>query len=82
VIYVKNITKGTILSLNMDYTISIDRRSITVINQDPGDIIEIKYNRYFEVTFTSIPEEWLSGDSEGERTRKVEITLRTLSESR
>ncbi len=82
VIYVKNITKGSVLSLNIDYTISVDRRSIAVINQDPGDIIEVKYNRYFEVTFTSIPEEWLSGDLEGERTRRVEITLRTLSESK
>ncbi|HGE71844.1 TPA: hypothetical protein ENX78_13465 [Candidatus Poribacteria bacterium] len=82
VIYVKNITKGTTLSLNLDYTVAIDRRSIEVINQDSGDIIEVKYNRYFEVTFSSIPEEWLSGDLEGERTRRVEVTLRTLAESK
>jgi hypothetical protein len=82
VVYVKNITKGITLSLNTDYTIAIDRRSVIVINQDPGDVVEVKYNRYFEVTFSSIPEEWLSGDPEGDRTRRVEITLHTLAQSK
>jgi hypothetical protein len=82
VIYVKNLTKGTTLVLDTDYTVSIDRRSITVIGQDSGDIIEVKYNRYFEVMFSSIPEEWLSGDPDSNRTRRVEIALHTLSESK
>ncbi|MEK7399894.1 MAG: hypothetical protein AAB116_23370 [Candidatus Poribacteria bacterium] len=82
VIYVKNVTKGTTLSLNTDYTVAIDRRSVALINQDPGDVIEVKYNGYFEVTFSSIPEEWLSGDPESDRTRRVEITLHTLAESK
>lgn len=82
VIYVKNLTKGTILSLDTEYTIAIDRRSITVIGQDSGDIIEVKYNRYFEVTFSSIPEEWISGNTEDNRARKVEIILHTLSQSK
>ncbi|MDQ1327771.1 MAG: hypothetical protein QG641_1054 [Candidatus Poribacteria bacterium] len=82
VIYVNNLSKGTTLSLNTDYTIAIDKRSITIIGQDSGDIIEVKYNRYFEVMFSSIPEEWLSGDPESNRTRRVEIALHTLSESK
>jgi hypothetical protein len=82
VIFVKNLSKGITLSLNTDYTIAIDKRSITIIGQDSGDIIEVKYNRYFEVVFSSIPEEWLSGDPESNRTRRVEIALHTLSESK
>jgi hypothetical protein len=82
VIHVKNLTKGTTLNLNTDYTVAVDRRSVTVLEQDPGDVIEVKYNRYFEVTFSSIPEEWLSGDPESNRIRKVEIVLHTLSESK
>ncbi len=81
VISVKNLTKGITLSLDVDYIISIDRRFITVTGQDSGDVIEVKYNRYFEVMFSSIPEEWLSGDPENDRARKVEITLHTLSQS-
>lgn len=82
VISVKNLTKGTTLSLDVDYTISIDRRFIAVTGQDSGDVIEVRYNRYFEVMFSSIPEEWLSGDPETNQARKVEITLHTLSQSR
>ncbi len=45
--------------------------------------VEIKYNRYFEVMFASIPEEWFSGDpSSGDRSRSAEIVLETLSESK
>jgi len=82
VIYVKNITQGTTLILNTHYTISNDRRSIAVTGQNSGDRIEVKYNRYFEVVFASIPEEWLSGDPGSGRTRAVGISLNTLSESR
>jgi len=82
VISVKNLTNGATLEFDTDYTLSIDRRSITVIGQDSGDIIEVKYNRYFEVMFSSIPEEWLSGDPDSNRTRRVEIALHTLSESK
>jgi len=48
-----------------------------------GDEVEVKYNRYFEVMFASIPEEWFRGDSSsGDRSRSAEIVLQTLSESR
>ncbi len=76
VIYVKNLTQGKELALNDDYTVSVDRRAIEVKGQNCGDKIEVKYNRYFEVTFTTIPEEWLYGDGE---VRRVEIVLQTLS---
>lgn len=79
VIYVKNLTQGKELKLYNDYTVSVDRRSIEVKGQNSGDEIEVKYNRYFEVTFTTIPEEWLYGDGE---VRSVEIVLQTLSESK
>ena len=82
VIWVKNLTQGTTLTLGTDYTIANDRRSVTVLDQASGDDIEVKYNRYFEVMFASIPEEWLGGEPLGEdRSRSVEIVLQTLSES-
>jgi len=47
------------------------------------DEIEVKYNRYFEVMFASIPEEWFTGTpSSGERPRSAEVVLQTLSESK
>jgi hypothetical protein len=48
-----------------------------------GEEVEAKYNRYFEVMFASIPENWFSGDpSSGDRPRSAEVVLQTLSESR
>ena len=48
-----------------------------------GEEVEVKYNRYFEVMFASIPEDWYNGDpSSGDRPRSSEIVLQTLSESR
>ena len=83
VIWVKNLTQGTVLTLDTDYTIADDRRSITVSGQASGDEIEVKYNRYFEVMFASIPEEWFSGDlSSGDGSRSATIVLQTLSESK
>jgi len=81
-IWVKNITQGTTLTLNTDYTISDDRRSVMVTGQNQGDLIQVRYNRHFEVSFSSIPEEWLPGGSPGEKERRVEVTLQTLSESK
>jgi len=47
-----------------------------------GDKAAVKYNRYFEVMFASIPEEWFSGYSSSEnRSRKSEVVLQTLSAS-
>lgn len=47
-----------------------------------GNEIEVKYNRYFEVMFASIPEEWFSGYSSNEnRLRSVEVVIQTLSAS-
>jgi len=82
VISVRNLTTGITLVLDTDYTVSVDRRSITVMGQDSGDIIEVEYDRYFEVMFSSIPEEWLSGDQNTSINRRVEIDLHTLSESK
>ena len=48
-----------------------------------GHEIEVKYERYFEVMFAGIPEEWFSGNpSSGDRSRSAEVVLQTLSESR
>jgi len=79
VIMVKNLTTDTELSLGVDYTISTNRRAITINNQNSGDEIQVKYNRYFEVMFATIPEVWLNGD---EGCRSVEIELQTISESK
>ena len=83
VIYVKNLTQEKMLALGTDYSISNDRRRITVSNQSSGDEIEVKYNRYFEVMFASIPEEWLNGDPTlDDKARSLKITLNTISESK
>jgi hypothetical protein len=82
VISVKNLTTGLTLTLDTDYTIAVDRRSIITTGQTTGDIIEVVYNRYFEVLFSEIPEEWMGGDQATEITRKITITLKTLSESK
>lgn len=82
VIWVKNLTNGSTLVLNTDYTISNDRRSISISNQSSGDEIEVKYNHYFEVMFASLPEEWYKGGNSDDRARQVEVVLETLSESR
>ena len=48
-----------------------------------GEEVEVKYSRYFEVMFGSIPEDWFGGEpSSGDRPRSAEIILQTLSESR
>ena len=66
-----------ILVLGTDYSIANDRRSITVWGQTSGDEIEVRFNRYFEVFFAGIPEEWFSGDE----ARRANVTLQTLSNS-
>jgi len=81
VISVINLTTGLTLVLDTDYTIAVDRRSVITTGQTTGDIIEVTYSRYFEVMFADIPEEWLGGNQGTEITRKIEITLKTLSQS-
>jgi hypothetical protein len=83
VIWVKNLTQGTTLTINTDYTVANDRRSVTVSGQASGDEIEVKYDHYFEVMFDSIPEEWFNGNpSNGDPSRSAEVVLQTLSESK
>ncbi|MBD3181052.1 hypothetical protein GF312_02100 [Candidatus Poribacteria bacterium] len=79
IIWVKNLTQGTTLSIGTDYTISCDRYSVEVFDQVSGDEIEVKYNRYYEVMFASMPESWLNGVSDnGNRMRDTEIILKTI----
>lgn len=75
-IWVKNLTKGRDLILGTDYIVSIDRRSILIFGQDPGDEIEVKYNRYFECMVTELPERWIYRDGDA---RQMVIQLQTLS---
>jgi len=81
VISVTNKTTGSVLALTTDYTVAADRRSITVIGQSAGDVISVVYNRYFETILTTLPEDWVHLAS-SDITRRVEITLRTLSQSK
>lgn len=81
VIWVKNLTQGTTLVKDTDYTIATDRRSVTISGQTSSDEIEVKYNRYFEVMFGSLPEEWLNRDA-NTNDRDINIILETLSESK
>lgn len=47
---------------------------------ESGDEFEVTHNRYFEVMFADLPEEWLSGDpASGDRKRSAEIILETVS---
>ena len=79
VIHVKNLTQGTILALTSDYTIS--GREITVTGQSTDDVIEVKYNRYHEVSFASLPDTWIDGDPASDRYRAVTIRFRTLTQN-
>jgi len=75
-------TASNDLSLSGGDTTNYGTHSKTV-SAAAGDEIEVKYNRYFEVMFASIPEEWYSGDpSSQDRSRSAEVVLQTLSESR
>lgn len=49
VVYVKNLTQNTTLTLTTHYTIGDDRQSVTVTGQSDGDLIEVKYNQYLKV---------------------------------
>jgi hypothetical protein len=63
-------------------TTSYSKHSRTELTS-AGDEIEVKYNRYFEVMFASLPEDWFSGaPSNEDRPRSAEVILQTLSESR
>ncbi len=77
-IWVKNLTTGSTLTLTTHYTISNDQREVTIIGQSSGDEIEVKYNRYFEVKFINLPEDWHPGDPGNDRYRECEVRLRTL----
>ena len=77
VISVKNLTQETTLILTTHYTIS--GKEITVTGQANDDVIEVTYNRYFEVKFDNIPEEWLSGDPASDRERAAIVNLSTLT---
>lgn len=80
---VRNLTQGTTLVLDTDYTISANRTEIAVAGQASGDEIEVSFDRYFEVMFANIPEEWLPGDpASGNRKRAAEIILETVSETK
>lgn len=81
VLHVKNTTDGTTLVLTTDYTIAANRRSVTIVGEDSGDSIEVKYDRYWEVAITEMPEEFLDGDPASDRYRGVEVVMETLSET-
>ncbi len=48
---------------------------------DSGDSVEVKYNRYWEVAFSGLPEDLLNGSPSEDRAREVEVVLETLSET-
>lgn len=82
VIWVKNLTQVTTLELTTNYTIAADRRSITVSSgATDGDVIEVKYDRYFEVTYDALPEILLVGEPGSARRRRVTLRLSTLTGS-
>lgn len=75
VIYVKNLTTNSILDIGVDYNISADRRSVNVINQPSGSLIEVCYDRYFEVFIEELPDSWhIESDI-----RSCDLTLRSFN---
>jgi len=79
VIWVKNLTQETTLEFTTDYT--IDGKEITVAGQDSGDEIEVKYNRYHEVKFDNLPEDWLRGDPGSDRRRGARVLTTTQTQN-
>lgn len=80
VIRVSNLDTGLDLDLTTHYVIAGDGRSMTVSGQTNGDIIRVSYNRYFEVIFLDLHEEWLGIDDELGVVRKINMNLETIAE--
>lgn len=83
VISVRNLT--TKLSLvrgqaTHGYTIGDDRKSVVVTaDQTDGDIIEVKYNQYFNVIHENLNEPTIRGGNITNPERVIELTLRTVT---
>lgn len=78
VIHVKNLTQVTTLTLGADYTIGYDGMSVITSGQDPGDVIEVKYDQYYRITSVSLSERRQPTGTPTEPGRSVGIQLRGL----
>ena len=83
VVSVKNLTSGTALTAGAasdGYDIGDDRRSVVVTSdQSDGDVIEVKYNQFYEVTIASLSEPETFADSLTAPHRVVDLELQTLA---
>lgn len=77
VVWVKNLTTVQTLELTTDYTIS--GKEVTIIGEDAGDEIEVKYNRVFEGRIRETIERWQAGNPEGDRNRELLLRYESLS---
>lgn len=83
IVWVKNLTDGTTLTLITHYWVKDDRESISVSisgNQNPGDMIEVKYNQYWLVKSVSLHETRIATSDAlaASPPRSVELSLRGL----
>lgn len=78
---VKNKTTGATLLSATTFNFDCDTQEITIIGQSSGDVIEVTYDRYWEVEIAEIPEVWLRGDPGEDRDRALELLLRTITGS-
>ncbi len=74
--HVWNLTQATVLAENTGYQIGADKRSINIVSPVNGDMIEVKYNHWFEVSIDSLPETWVAKDGEA---RLARLQMRTLN---
>jgi len=78
---VKNKTTGATLIHSIDFTYDRDTTEVTLLGGSSGDIIEITYERYWEVEIAELSETWLRGDPADDRDRHIEMILRTVTGS-
>jgi hypothetical protein len=74
VVYVKNLTDGTTLTLTTHYTIGDDHQSVVLVSEDARDVIEVKYNQYYRVKGKNLSGKKVLA-SVGAEYREVSISL-------
>lgn len=78
VISVKNLTDFTNRTLTTHYTIGDNGKSVIMVSEDAGDVIEVKYNQYYRVSSISLSERRLATATPTTPDRSATMRLRGL----
>jgi hypothetical protein len=78
VVHVKNKTDFTTLTLTTHYTIGDDGKSVIMVSEDDGDVIEVKYNQYYRIGSVSFSERRQNQGGPTAPNRSARLQLRGL----